>query len=70
MIVLVLATSCASTMPLDGGRFDDHATILEKGGVGNYTFNSDSSCRAKAEVPVGSSATEFSTTELPAPTVR
>jgi outer membrane protein OmpA-like peptidoglycan-associated protein len=34
---LILA-GCASTMPMDGGRLDDHATVTSKCGVGNYTF--------------------------------
>lgn len=51
----VLATSCASTMPLDGGRFDDHASTLVKCGVGNYVFQMDVSCHsatAEAAAPV------------------
>ncbi|MBS1961387.1 MAG: OmpA family protein [Bdellovibrionales bacterium] len=65
LVSVTTLAGCASTMPMEGGMLDDHATTLTKCGVGNYTFYSlKETCGAPTTAPVAATTTE--TTPAPA----
>jgi outer membrane protein OmpA-like peptidoglycan-associated protein len=44
LLFLSLSVGCASVLPRDGGRIDDHEIVKANCGVGNYLFRADVDC--------------------------